>query len=49
MAGSHDFLDLDWFALADRTVAVLREEIGLAGKDSPAHALATAGTRPGRD
>lgn len=31
--GSHDFLDLDWFTLADRPVAVVRHEIALVAKD----------------
>ncbi|WP_194814942.1 hypothetical protein [Nocardia sp. XZ_19_385] len=30
--GSHDFLDLDWFTLADRPITVVRNEIGLAPK-----------------
>jgi hypothetical protein len=41
--GSHDFLDLDWFALADRPVAVVRSEIGLVPKDPRALAAGSAG------
>jgi hypothetical protein len=41
--GSHDFLDLDWFALADRPVAVVRAEIGLTGKDRAAVVAGSAG------
>lgn len=41
--GSHDFLDLDWFALADRPVAVVRSEIGLIPKDPAALAAGSAG------
>lgn len=42
-AGSHDFLDLDWFALADRPVSVVRSEIGVVGKDGTAIAAGSAG------
>jgi hypothetical protein len=41
--GSHDFLDLDWFALADRPLAVVRHEIGLVPKDPAALATGSAG------
>lgn len=41
--GSHDFLDLDWFTLADRPVAVVRAQIGLTGKDPAAVAAGSAG------
>jgi hypothetical protein len=41
--GSHDFLDLDWFALADRPVAVVRTEIGLLPKDPAAVSAGSAG------
>ncbi len=41
--GSHDFLDLDWFALADRPVALVRDEIGLVPKDSLARAAGSVG------
>lgn len=41
--GSHDFLDLDWFAVADRPVAVVRSEIGLVPKDRSALAAGSAG------
>jgi hypothetical protein len=41
--GSHDFLDLDWFDLADRPVGVMRTEIGLTGKDPAAVAAGSAG------
>jgi len=34
--GSHDFLDLDWFALADRPLAVVRAEIGVRPKSAGA-------------
>ncbi len=34
--GSHDLLDLDWFAIADRPIAVVRREIGLVGKSRDA-------------
>jgi hypothetical protein len=38
--GSHDFLDIDWFALADRPLPVIRREIGLIPKDAAAMAAA---------
>ncbi|MFF0633113.1 hypothetical protein ACFYTS_11490 [Nocardia sp. NPDC004151] len=41
--GSHDFLDLDWFGLADRPITVVREEIGLVAKDGSAVAAGSAG------
>lgn len=41
--GSHDFLDIDWFELADRPVTVLRSEIGLVAKDRSAVADGSAG------
>ncbi|MGN6609296.1 MAG: hypothetical protein ACTHMS_20065 [Jatrophihabitans sp.] len=41
--GSHDFLDLDWFALADRPLAVIRDEIGIVAKDAAAVRLGSAG------
>jgi hypothetical protein len=31
--GSHEFMDLDWFTLADRPVAVVGHEIALVAKD----------------
>lgn len=34
--GSHDFLDLDWFAIADRPLTVIRDEIGMTPKRLPA-------------
>ncbi|WP_458685644.1 hypothetical protein [Nocardia tengchongensis] len=42
-AGSHDFLDLDWFSLADRPITVVRNEIGLVPKDGVAVAAGSAG------
>lgn len=41
--GSHDFLDLDFFAIADRPVSVVRTEIGLVTKDPAALAAGSAG------
>jgi hypothetical protein len=41
--GSHDFLDVDWFALADRPITVVRTEIGLVGKDPAVLAAGSAG------
>ncbi|MFC9993801.1 hypothetical protein [Nocardia sp. NPDC127526] len=41
--GSHDFLDLDWFTLADRPVAVVRSEIGLVPKSDSAIAAGSVG------
>ncbi len=34
--GSHDLLDLDWFAIADRPTTVVRQEIGLTPKSGAA-------------
>jgi hypothetical protein len=34
--GSHDFLDTDWFAVADRPLTVVRAELGVIAKDVPA-------------
>jgi hypothetical protein len=42
-AGSHDFLDVDWFTIADRPVGVVRTEIGLVPKDAAAIAAGSAG------
>jgi hypothetical protein len=41
--GSHDFLDVDWFTLADRPVSVVRAEVGLVPKDPAAVAAGSAG------
>ncbi|WP_330230662.1 ubiquinone biosynthesis protein COQ4 [Nocardia sp. NBC_00508] len=41
--GSHDFLDLDWFTLADRPIAVVRDDIGLTPKASAAVAAGAVG------
>jgi len=41
--GSYDFLEVDWFALADRPVSVLRKEIGLVPKDPAALAAGAVG------
>src|SRR6266496_5029399 len=41
--GSHDFLDIDWFTIADRPVPVVRDEIGLVPKDASALAAGSAG------
>jgi hypothetical protein len=41
--GSHDFLDLDWFTLADRPIAVVRNEIGLTAKAPEAVAAGSVG------
>lgn len=41
--GSHDFLDLDWFTLADRPITVVRNEIGLVPKADSAIAAGCAG------
>jgi len=35
LTGSHDFLDMDWFAVADRPVTVLRNELHLTDKQLP--------------
>ena len=42
--GSHDLLDLDWFAIADRPLTVVRREIGLV--DKSADALQAGSTGP---
>lgn len=41
--GSHDFLDLDWFTLADRPITVVRTEIGLVDKAPEAVAAGAVG------
>lgn len=41
--GSHDFLDLDWFTLADRPIAVVRNEIGLTAKSPDAVTAGSVG------
>jgi hypothetical protein len=41
--GSHDFLDVDWFALADRPITVVRAEIELVPKDPAVIAAGSAG------
>jgi len=41
--GSQDFLGLDWFAVADRPVAVMRREVGLVAKDDAVVRLGSAG------
>lgn len=41
--GSHDFLDVDWFELADRPLTVVRSEIGLPAKSPAAVAAGSAG------
>ncbi|MBF6301507.1 hypothetical protein IU459_28800 [Nocardia amamiensis] len=41
--GSHDFLDLDWFTLADRPITVVRNEIDLTPKSSAAVAAGSVG------
>lgn len=41
--GSHDFLDLDWFTIADRPITVIRREIGLADKSPEARSAGSAG------
>jgi len=41
--GSHDFLDLDWFGLADRPITVVRKEIGLVAKAPEAVSAGSAG------
>ncbi|MGV9611649.1 hypothetical protein [Nocardia xishanensis] len=41
--GSHDFLDLDWFGLADRPITVVRTEIDLTPKSSAAVAAGSVG------
>jgi len=41
--GSHDFLEVDWFDLADRPLAVVRSEVGLTPKSGAAVAAGSAG------
>jgi hypothetical protein len=41
--GSRDFLELDWFDLADRPVPVLRQEIGVPAKGADALAAGSVG------
>ncbi|CAN5591261.1 hypothetical protein BH10ACT8_BH10ACT8_10900 [soil metagenome] len=41
--GSHDLLDVDWFAIADRPITVLRHEIGLTPKSAAATAAGSVG------
>ncbi|MBL1076929.1 hypothetical protein JK358_21265 [Nocardia sp. 2] len=41
--GSHDFLDLDWFTLADRPITVVRNDIGLVAKSGTAVAAGSVG------
>lgn len=41
--GSHDFLEVDWFDLADRPLAVVRDEVGLTPKSAAAVAAGSAG------
>ncbi|MFF2550171.1 hypothetical protein ACFVUS_04180 [Nocardia sp. NPDC058058] len=41
--GSHDFLDQDWFDLADRPISVVRTEIGLVPKAEAAIASGSVG------
>jgi len=41
--GSRDFLDVDWFDIADRPVTVVRAEIGLTDKSPAAVAAGSAG------
>jgi len=41
--GSHDFLEVDWFALADRPLVVVRDEVGLVSKTAAAVAAGSAG------
>ncbi|MFI9510082.1 hypothetical protein [Nocardia sp. NPDC052566] len=42
-SGSHDFLDLDWFELADRPITVVRNEIGLVDRAFDAITAGCAG------
>jgi len=42
-AGSQDFMTLDWFAVADRPVDVLRRELAIPEKSSRVIALGSAG------
>jgi len=41
--GSHDFLEVDWFSLADRPLVVVRDEVGLVSKSAAAVAAGSAG------
>lgn len=41
--GSQDFLGMDWFAVADRPVDVVRAEVGLVTKDPSVQALGSVG------
>ncbi|HEY7046980.1 MAG TPA: hypothetical protein VH373_07140 [Jatrophihabitantaceae bacterium] len=41
--GSHDFLEIDWFTLADRPLPVVRDEAGLTPKSDAAIAAGSAG------
>ncbi len=41
--GSHDFLDLDWFTLAERPITVVRTEIGLVPKSAAALSAGSVG------
>ncbi|UFS98193.1 ubiquinone biosynthesis protein COQ4 [Nocardia huaxiensis] len=41
--GSHDFLDLDWFTLADRPITLVRNEIGLVPKSGSAITAGSVG------
>ncbi len=41
--GSNDFLALDWFALADRPVAVVRQELALPDKSPIARSMGSTG------
>lgn len=43
VTGSRDFLELDWFAVADRPLVVLRQEIGVSPKDGAAVAAGSSG------
>jgi hypothetical protein len=42
-SGSQDFLEKDWFAVADRPVDVIRREVGLVAKDPAVIGLGSAG------
>ncbi|HEY3630444.1 MAG TPA: hypothetical protein VGL21_06065 [Jatrophihabitantaceae bacterium] len=41
--GSHDFLEVDWFSLADRPLVVVRSEVGLTAKSAAAIGAGSAG------
>jgi hypothetical protein len=43
VTGSRDFLELDWFELAERPVEVLRQEFGIVEKDIRAMLVGSAG------